>query len=65
MGERMTNRGDASDLILCILVRVTLAVMKHCNQKQLGEQRIYSAYTSTSGSTTEGSQDWKSKRAET
>ena len=30
------------------LVRITIAVMKHHNQRQLGEERVYLAYTSIS-----------------
>ena len=42
---------------LTILVKVTLAVTKHHGQKQLREERVYLAYTSTSQSITEGSQE--------
>jgi hypothetical protein len=38
-----------------VLVRVTIAVMKYCDQKQVGEERVYLAYTSTSYFITEGS----------
>jgi hypothetical protein len=31
-----------------VLVRVTMVVTKHHDQEQLGEQRVYLAYTSTS-----------------
>ena len=31
-----------------ILVRITLGVLKHPDQKQLGEEKVYLSYTSTS-----------------
>jgi hypothetical protein len=34
-------------LLLIFLVGVTLAVMKHNNQKQVGEEMVYLTYTST------------------
>ena len=33
---------------VAVLVWVTVAVMKHHNQKQDGKERVYLAYTSTS-----------------
>jgi hypothetical protein len=33
---------------MSVLVKVTMAAMKHHDQKQVGEQRVYSVYTSTS-----------------
>ena len=47
------------------LVMVTIGVMKHHDQKQLGEERFYSAGTSTSQFITEGSQERSSSRAGT
>lgn len=38
---------------MSVLVKVTVAVMKHHDQKQVGEDRVHLAYTSI----TEGSQD--------
>lgn len=38
-----------------VLVRVTIAVVKHRGQNQVGEERVYSASTSTSLVITEGS----------
>jgi hypothetical protein len=32
-------------------------------KKEVEEERVYSAYTSTLGSITEGSQDWNSSRS--
>ena len=40
-----------------LLVRVTNAMMKHCGHKQLGEERVYLIYTSTSLFIIKGSQD--------
>jgi hypothetical protein len=49
---------DAQVWVFCdVLVRVTVAVMKHHEQKQLGKGRVYLAYALTSLFTTEGSQD--------
>ena len=45
-----------------IVVRVTIAVMKHHDQKQPGEQALYFTHTSTSLFITEGSQDRNSNR---
>jgi hypothetical protein len=50
-------------LFLLVLVRVTIAVMKHHDQKQIGEERVYVAYASISLFITKGSQDWSSSRA--
>ena len=41
---------------------VTIAVMKHCDQKQVGEESVYLAYTSTALFITEGSQDRNSNK---
>lgn len=40
-----------------VLVGLTVAGMKHCDQKQIGEERTFLPYTSTSLSITGGSQD--------
>ena len=40
----------------------SIAVIKHQDQKQLGEERVYLAYTSTLKFITEGSQDRNSNR---
>ena len=44
-----------------VSVRVSIAVMKHHDQKQVGEERVYLAYTPN----TEGSQDKNSSRVGT
>jgi hypothetical protein len=46
-------------------LRVTIAVMKHHDQKQPGEERVCLAYSPISLFTTEGRQDRNSNRAET
>lgn len=38
-----------------VLVRVSMAAMKHHDQTQLGEERVYLAYSSASLDFTEGS----------
>ena len=47
------------------LARVIAAVMKHHNQKQVGKERAYLAYTFSSLSTIKGSQDRNSTMAGT
>lgn len=36
-----------TDTFEIVLVRVTVAVIKHHNQKQLGEEKVYSTHSST------------------
>ena len=48
-------------MFMCVLVSV--AATKHRNQKQAGEERVYSAHTSNLLFTTGGSQDRNSHRA--
>jgi hypothetical protein len=48
-----------------VYVTVCIAVVKHHDQKQVGEERVYSAYSSTLSSIIEGSQDRNSSRART
>jgi hypothetical protein len=43
-------------------LRLTIATVKHHDQKQVGEERVYLAYTSTSLQSTEGSQDRNSDK---
>jgi hypothetical protein len=31
--------------MVCVLVRANIAVMKHRDQRQVGEERVYLAYT--------------------
>jgi hypothetical protein len=47
-----------------ILVSVSVAVMKHNDQQQAVEERVYLAYTSTSYSITKGSQGKNSRHLE-
>ena len=51
--------------MLTILVKATIVVMKHHGQKQVGEERVYLAYTSISLFIIEGSPDGNSDRAGT
>jgi hypothetical protein len=46
-------------------LRVTIPRMKHLDQKQVGKERVYSAYTSTLLTITEGSEDRSSGMAGT
>lgn len=46
-----------------ILSRVSTVMTKHQQQKHAGKEKVNVAYTSTSQSITEGSQDMKSSRA--
>jgi hypothetical protein len=48
-----------------VLVRGAFAVMKHHDQKQLGEGRVYLAYTSIPQFIIKGNQDRNSSRAGT
>lgn len=48
-----------------VLIRVTAAVMKHCGQKQVGEERVDLACASTLLFISKGSQDRSSNRAGT
>jgi hypothetical protein len=59
------NYASCFDHPNCILVRVTIAMMEHHDQKQVVEERVCLAYTSTSQSITERSQDRNSSRTET
>jgi hypothetical protein len=58
---------DKSQLLdhdyIIVLVRV-LFLHKHHDQETVGEERVYSAYTSTLLFITKGSQDWNSSRSE-
>lgn len=45
-----------------VLVRVSIAMMKHHDQKQIGEEMVYLAYTSTPQFITKGSQSRNSHR---
>jgi hypothetical protein len=46
-----------------ILLRVIIAVRKHYDQKQIGEERVYLPYTSTSMFFKGGSQSRNSSRS--
>jgi hypothetical protein len=46
-----------------VLVRVSIAAVKHCDYETNREERVYLAYTNMLVFTTEGSQDRNSNRA--
>jgi hypothetical protein len=46
-----------------VLVRVSVPAQSIMIKKQVGEERVYSAYTSILLFITKGSQDWNSSRA--
>jgi hypothetical protein len=46
-----------------VLVRVFILAQNIMTKKQVGEERVYSAYTSTLLFITKGSQDWNSSRS--
>jgi hypothetical protein len=46
-----------------VLVRVSIPAQNIINKKQVGEERVYSAYTSTLLFIIKGSQDWNSSRS--
>jgi hypothetical protein len=47
-----------------VLVRVSIPAQNIMTKKQVGEERIYSSYTSALLFITKGSQDWNSSRSE-
>jgi hypothetical protein len=46
-----------------VLVRGSIPAQNIMTKKQVGEERVYSAYTSTLLFITKGSQDWNSHKA--
>ena len=52
------------DLKLGVLVRVCISAQNIMTKKQVGEERVYSAYTSTLLFNTKGSHNWNSHRVE-
>jgi hypothetical protein len=46
-----------------VLVRVSISAQNIMTTKQVGEKRVYSAYTSKLLFITKGSQDWNSSRS--
>jgi hypothetical protein len=50
-------------LFVCVLVGVYIPAQNIMTKKQVGEERVYSAYTSTLLFITKGSQDWNSSRS--
>jgi len=52
--------------LVIVLVRVSIPAQNIMTKKQVGEERVYSAYTSSLLFITKGSQDWNSgQEAET
>jgi hypothetical protein len=47
-----------------VLVGVSIPAKNIMTKKQVGKERVYSAYTSTLLFITKGSQDWNSSRSE-
>jgi hypothetical protein len=61
-----TNPVVYTSILACILVRVCIPAQNIINimtKKQVGEERVYSAYTSILLFITKGSQDWNSSRS--
>ena len=58
--ELLTLRGNmrANYVMVCVLVRVSIPGQNIMTKKQVGEERVYSAYISTLLFITERSQDW-------
>jgi hypothetical protein len=54
--------GDKTQIDKC-RVRVSIPAQNIMTKKQVGEERVYSAYTSTLLFITKGSQDWNSSRS--
>jgi hypothetical protein len=46
-----------------VLVRVSIPAQNVITKKQVGEERVYSAYNSSLLFITKGSQDWNSSRS--
>jgi len=60
------NAADTTKRLLCmyiVLVRVSIPAQNIMTKKQVGEERVYSAYTSTLLFTAKRSQDWNSSRS--
>jgi len=55
-------QGTESVKWLLVLVRVSNPAQNIRTKKHVGEERVYSAYTSTLLFITKGSQDWNSSR---
>ena len=62
--SKVRKKGFIS-LYSLVLVRVSIPAQNIMNKKQVGEERVYSPYTSTLLFITKGSQNWNSHRVET
>jgi hypothetical protein len=49
-------------VIIFVLVKVFISAQKIMTKKQVGEERVYSTYTSSLLFITKGSEDWNSSR---
>jgi hypothetical protein len=63
LGLEVTSLEHPSKLKGDVLVRVSIPAQNIMTKKQVGEERVYSAYTSTLQFITKGSQDWNSSRS--
>jgi hypothetical protein len=61
--ERVTIQGDKERLLGKCLSQGFYSCTNIMTKKQVGEERVYSAYTSTLLFITKGSQDWNSSRS--
>jgi hypothetical protein len=57
------GRSGGWNIKVGVLVRVSISAQNIMAKKQVGEERVYSAYTSTLLLITKGSQDWNSSRS--
>jgi hypothetical protein len=60
----MRSSCKAFSQLVIVLVRVSIHGQNIMTKKQVGEERIYSAYISILLFITEGSQDWNPSRSE-
>jgi hypothetical protein len=49
--------------LIYVLVRISIPAQNILTKKQAGDERVYSAYTSTLLFITQGGQDWNSSRS--
>jgi hypothetical protein len=60
--SKVRKKGFIS-LYSLVLVRVSIPAQNIMNKKQVGEERVYSPYTSTLLFITKGIQEWNSNRS--
>jgi hypothetical protein len=61
--SRFVKTRSLGNFMLLVLVRVSIPSQNIMTKNQVGEERVYSAYTSTLLFITKGSQDWNSSRS--